>query len=526
VAAPLEGNENGLKPGATVVITDDGRGIAELVAATIRSRGCRAVLIGASNPALDWTSPTEVEAALRAAHSKGPLAGLIHLRPLRSLHATDLGPTAWTRIMNEDVRGLFLLARALGSDMERAAARGGSCLIAATAMGGQYASAGKADHGFLPGQGAIAGLTKTIAREWPLVRARVVDLDLRDTKGSLADRVVAEALHEDAWTEVGYVRGRRVRLRTVASPLDPKGAAAGFSLSEGEPVMITGGARGITSLVAEELARRWRPTLLLIGSTPAPEGPGDPLLEKLNDPSEIKAALYANLRDKSSAISPATLERLYQSHRREREIRRTLARLRSRGSRVEYAQADVCDTARLSAVVNDWKRRFGDPVGLVHGAGVIRDKLIRDKSLESFDRVVGTKFDGAVNLLGLIDPASLRFKVFFSSIAARFGNRGQSDYAAANEALNKLALWLDARSPGRVVAPIWGPWSGTGMVSELESHLGSRGLEMIAPEQGVAALVSELLYGRKGDVEVVLAGDLGTLAAPRAVRSAALEAAR
>ncbi len=164
--------------------------------------------------------------------------------------------------------------------------------------------------------------------------------------------------------------------------------------------------------------------------------------------------------------------------------------------------------------MNGWRRQFGDPVGLIHGAGLIRDKLIRDKSLDSFECVLATKLDGVLNVVRLLHPEQLRFSVFFSSIAGRFGNRGQSDYAAANDALNKLAIWLDRRWPGRVVAPIWGPWSGIGMVSDLEDHLGSTGLGMISPEAGVAALVNELLHGRKGEVEVVLAGGLGTLDAP------------
>ena len=210
----------------------------------------------------------------------------------------------------------------------------------------------------------------------------------------------------------------------------------------------------------------------------------------------------------------------------EREVRRNLERLRACGSRVEYAHVDVRDSARLGVVVNGWRRLFGEPVGLIHGAGLIRDKLIRDKSLDSFDRVLDTKLDGALNVARLLRPESLRFSVFFSSIAGRFGNRGQSDYAAANEALNKLAIWLDRRWPGRVVAPIWGPWSGIGMVSDLEDHLGSRGLGMISPEVGVAALVNELVRGRKGDVEVVLAGDLGTLDAPLERTPRLMEAVR
>jgi NAD(P)-dependent dehydrogenase (short-subunit alcohol dehydrogenase family) len=105
--------------------------------------------------------------------------------------------------------------------------------------------------------------------------------------------------------------------------------------------------------------------------------------------------------------------------------------------------------------------------------------------------------------------------VFFASVAGRFGNRGQADYAAANEVLSKLARYLDQRWPGRVVSIAWGPWSSIGMVSELEDHLGRRGLQMIPPDVGPRFLEEELRWGRKGDAEIVIAGDVGQLALRR-----------
>jgi hypothetical protein len=239
----------------------------------------------------------------------------------------------------------------------------------------------------------------------------------------------------------------------------------------------------------------------------------------------LKNAIYQSLRQGGRSVAPADLERAYQTVRCTREVCQTLDRLRSLGSTVEYAQADVRDLEHLGKVVSSWQRRFGDAVGLIHGAGLIRDKLIREKSLSSFERVLGTKLDGALNLVRLVRLEKLRFTVLFSSIAGRFGNRGQSDYAAANEVLNKLAIWLDHRTPGRVVAPNWGPWSGIGMVSDLEAHLGARGLGMISPEAGVAALMDELARGHKGDVEVILAGELGKLDAPLERPSRKAEAA-
>ncbi len=119
-----------------------------------------------------------------------------------------------------------------------------------------------------------------------------------------------------------------------------------------------------------------------------------------------------------------------------------------------------------------------------------------------------------LNLARLLRPEALRFTAFFSSIAGRFGNEGQSDYAAANDALNKLAVWLDRRWPGHVVSINWGPWSGLGMVSELEGHLGRRGLGMVSADVGSVAFADELQFGRKGDVEIVVAGGLGPLADP------------
>ena len=79
--------------------------------------------------------------------------------------------------------------------------------------------------------------------------------------------------------------------------------------------------------------------------------------------------------------------------------------------------------------------------------------------------MLATKAGSARTLAGGCARDALRFLVFFGSVSGRFGNRGQADYAAASEVLNKLAHELDRRWPGRVVSIDWGPWLTTGMVS-------------------------------------------------------------
>ena len=248
VDAPLGGAEGGLMTGGTVLITEDDRGIAEALAAAIRSRGWQAAMIGGPDSRLDWTSPAAVDNAIRQARRDGPFAGLAHLLPLQSARIPEIDPAAWADRMSPEVRGLFLMAKGMAADLERAAERGGACLIATTAMGGRFASTGRSEADFFPGQGAIAGLIKTIAREWTSVRTRVIDLNVNDGTPRLADRLLAEVLHDDAWSEVGYAGARRIRLRTAPAPLASKAGQDEFSLAPGEPVLITGGCAA---------SRRW-----------------------------------------------------------------------------------------------------------------------------------------------------------------------------------------------------------------------------------------------------------------------------
>jgi hypothetical protein len=119
--------------------------------------------------------------------------------------------------------------------------------------------------------------------------------------------------------------------------------------------------------------------------------------------------------------------------------------------------------------------------------------------------VFDTKVRSALTVVRHVRPESLRFFVLFSSVAGCFGNRGQIDYAAANESLNKLALYLDRRWPGRIVSLNWGPWATLGMASGVvRQELIDRGMTPIEMAAGCRAFNRELQCGRKGQVEVVL----------------------
>jgi hypothetical protein len=148
------------------------------------------------------------------------------------------------------------------------------------------------------------------------------------------------------------------------------------------------------------------------------------------------------------------------------------------------ALADV-----LAAVRADW----GPITGIVHGAGILADALIADKTDEQFDRVITTKVAGLRALLAATADDPLALVCAFSSVAAQFGNPGQCDYAMANEVLNQVLSAEQARRPGCLVRAMgWGPWRGGMVTDEIAGRFQDAGVALIDPDAGAAAFVAEL----------------------------------
>jgi NAD(P)-dependent dehydrogenase (short-subunit alcohol dehydrogenase family) len=324
----------------------------------------------------------------------------------------------------------------------------------------------------------------------------------------VGDWLLAELMAADGLVEVGYRDGHRTALNPVPAPLQARGRD--LPLDSNSVVLVTGGARGITSQAALRLAETARPTLLVVGRTPPPEEPELDETAGLVEPRALRRALLEQLRRAGEPTTPAAVEERYRGLLHGREVRENLARFRQVGARVNYFTCDVRDANAFGSLISEIYETYGRIDGVIHGAGVIEDRLVKDKRLESFARVLETKVTGALVLARKLRPEALRFLVFFSSVTGRFGNRGQSDYAAASEVLNKLAQDLDRSWPGRVVSINWGPWLESGMVSpDVKRQFAERGVVLIPPEVGCRMLMEELRFGRKGEVEVLIGGAKG-----------------
>ncbi|MFI9381940.1 SDR family NAD(P)-dependent oxidoreductase [Kutzneria sp. NPDC052558] len=309
-----------------------------------------------------------------------------------------------------------------------------------------------------------------------------------------ADVLVAEAMVDDGHAVVHHTAEGRmthtVREQSLGS-LAHSGAGPGggelaaLGLGPDSVVAVIGGARGITARAAVALAASGC-RVEFTGRTP---WPGDDDLPE--DPRALREALIAR------GGSIADIERQARTVLAQREISRTLAEV----GNATYHVLDVRDGEAVRQFV---KQLGGRLDGVLYAAGVIDDKLMSDKDETSFRTVFDTKVAGARTLLSALADEGLNpgFLAFFGSISAVLGNRGQTDYAAGNDALETLA----AQWPGRAVTVHWGPWAPaddhSGMVTpELAREYQRREVAMIDPTEGTAALLRELAYG---DVPAVL----------------------
>jgi NAD(P)-dependent dehydrogenase (short-subunit alcohol dehydrogenase family)/acyl carrier protein len=394
------------------------------------------------------------------------------------------------------LRNAFRLIQRAGPALRKSGGAGASVLATVSRLDGAFGF-GELQARCDPVSGGLAGLVKTARHEWPEVHCKALDLDPEfNDAAAAAGQIVAEVFRAGP-VEVGLSARGRVTLDVAVAAVEPRDTRA--PLDESDVVVVTGGARGVTADAALALARAFRPKLVLLGRSEL--GESEPAwLQDLQTEAGIKKALLG----RKKGASPKAVETEYRAVLARREIRAQLGRLEAAGAQASYHAVDVRDGAALARVLAGVRRRHGAIRGLVHGAGVLADRRIEDKTVEQFDLVYGTKVTGLRNLLGALAQEELKVLALFSSYTGRVGRVGQVDYAAANEVLNKLAQVEARRRPGcRVVSVNWGPWNGGMATPGVRKLFEQEGIGLIEPAAGAEFLVRELSADGKGAVEVL-----------------------
>lgn len=478
------------------VITEDQLSVAAYVADALQQRGAKTMIIETTT----LQSPEQLAnaiAKLRQLH--GTIAGIVHLAPLAAIPMPD-NLADWQNYTQIHAKSLFQLLQLCADDLQQQGR-----VLAASLLGGNFGR----DHCEavgLPTGGSHTGLLKTLAAEWQNVHAKAIDFDSSLPATEIAQHIINELLLPGGRIEVGYPQGNRTIFQTVLAPLTVNTTTSNLTPSPDWVVLVTGGARGITAEIASEIVLPGM-KLIVVGRSPEPDAES-PETAGITNIKKIRQILLQKSRTQGLSQTPMQIERQVMQVLRDRAIRRNLEYFRQAGANLEYLAVDVRSSQEFGALIDNIYARYGRLDAVIHGAGIIEDKLIIDKTLASFDRVFDTKVDSTFILSRHLRPDSLKAIVLFSSVAGRCGNRGQSDYAAANEVMNRLAWRMDKLwSNTRIVAINWGPWDTVGMASEeVKRQFKERGVIPIPLPAGRQFVADELRYGGKGDTEVI-AGD-------------------
>ncbi len=352
--------------------------------------------------------------------------------------------------------------------------------------------------------GGVAALARTFAQEFPESATKAIDIDFGMFAGAdLADALADEILFGGPELEVGLGSTGRLTLQTVRVPARP----GGFALDRSDVIVVSGGARGVTARTIIELGRRFPCRFALLGRTALADEPAA-AVGVPDDDAALKRALMMDARARGEKVSPRDLGRQVKHILAGREIRATLAQLAAAGCEARYDAVDVTDAAGLGRLFATLRRSWGPVTGLIHGAGVIWDRFIAEKTDEAFALVYDTKIDGLRALLSASENDPLKLILAFSSVAARTGNQGQVDYAMANEVLNRFCDAEARRRPEAVVRSLgWGPWAGGMVTPALKARFEALGVPLIGLDDGARMLVDEVVAGPGAPTSVVLGGE-------------------
>lgn len=353
----------------------------------------------------------------------------------------------------------------------------------------------------------IIGLAKTAAREWPNAKVKVIDVAASSSDlTSSADRLCIELLTTGDELEVGLSPSGE-RIVPALQPAPPSGVQTTRPLTEGGVWVVSGGARGVTSPCLQALARRRRLRFVLLGRTAIGREEA-PSLRTLRTDAELKQGLRAAALARGENPTPRQLQQEAAAILGAREARETCEALRALGSEVRYETVDVANASAVKTVLDQVRQSWGPIRGFVHAAGVLADKALHEKTDEQFERVFTPKVAGLSALLEATRHDPLEVLCCFSSVAARAGNKGQADYAAANEILNKRCQAEQHRrgSACTVRAINWGPWDGGMVTPALKAHFASMGVAVIPIAGGAEAFADIVTGACPTTVECVVGG--------------------
>ncbi|MCM2267318.1 MAG: SDR family NAD(P)-dependent oxidoreductase [Elusimicrobiales bacterium] len=401
---------------------------------------------------------------------------------------------------------LFLAAKHLSGGLNKVDPGHATFLAVVTTLDGGFGY--RTRDVYDPIYGAIHGQTLCLRKELEKSAVKLLDFEPSSSNQAIVQKTFYEILYSDKRLAIGYADGKRWTLVGKPQALDK---SRNLTPLDGRNVLITGGGRGLGAMFARMLAEQHRANILILDIMEI--GDKAKRLTGMSD-AELKAwkmgELWNEIKAANDKPTPALLEKEFTRLKDAADMHRNMEAIRALGVKVHYYRCDLTDNAMLRQTMENIKADFGSIDGLVHFAGLERSKLAVDKATEEFVLIFNVKAESAVNMWKSGVVKEKGFWVMASSIAGKFGNLGQTDYAAASDYIAKFCVSQHNKGVRALSVDMTGyAQIGMGARPGVEAFLKSQEMEFLYPEEGMQALLDELAYGKVP--EIILSGSLGKL---------------
>ena len=360
-----------------------------------------------------------------------------------------------------------------------------------------------------PFTGLVSGFMKSLARELAGPLCRAVNTDEVNFYKTLRQLEI-ELGQPGAEVEVCYQDGARSTF--TLAPVANLAKDEQPYLNSDSVVIATGGARGVTAVLVEELLRRFGCRVIALGRSDASTLPEAVRTMDEQAFKDYEAQFYKDELARNKGRKIGELKREYLAYRAANEVCQVTKRLQAMSGEYEYQSVDITSERAIDEVVEATYRKYGRVDLVLHGAGVQVSTALTKKSLSDFRKIIATKLGGLSHLYKACKKYGTGRRIHFhilTSVFSYMGNDGQPDYGAANEAMNRIAACMNSPESGNQWSSMaWLGWAGIGMTrdSEFAALAASRKLRGVTKEEG-QQIFSEMLKGEPSTPINILLAD-------------------
>ncbi|MFX0082695.1 MAG: SDR family NAD(P)-dependent oxidoreductase [Candidatus Hodarchaeota archaeon] len=346
---------------------------------------------------------------------------------------------------------------------------------------------------------SIGAFIKTINREFQIPIKLISSMNL--------GQITQEFLSWDKLEEIAY--RENVRYTLLRKKVEKLPKLNYSSITEEDVLLVTGGAQGITFACIDELTNHTKPQLILLGLSPY----DDSFLEYLQYTpdmlSEKKEELVKSLKSTLEKVTPVMINREWKKFLDKLDTLRNIENLKKKGLSVQYYAVDVTNDEKMKNIFQTINEETKNQITVViHGAGIEESKSFLKKNLNMAHKIVDVKVGGFSKILKYIKIQDVKYFVTFSSIAGRYGNQGQIDYAFANAYLSRMAWEFNQRNIPFLTFD-WTAWADIGMATQGSTLqiLTQAGVSPVPSITGIKIFTNLVLNNFTG--EYIIAGKLG-----------------